>query len=85
MAPSVTQPSSINWSMIEEMVLRCSLDRRARSARDIGWYSRMKLSAMRRLICLAVSLVAGRKSVRSIFRMPLPAGDETPAPGWRRD
>jgi hypothetical protein len=36
MAPSVTQPSSINWSMIDETVLRCRPDLRARSALDIG-------------------------------------------------
>ena len=41
----------------------------ARSARDIGWCRRMKFSAMRRLICRAVSLVASWKLVRSILRM----------------
>jgi hypothetical protein len=40
-----------------DTVLRCKPDRLARSARDIGLWRRMKLSAMRRLIWRAVSLV----------------------------
>jgi hypothetical protein len=56
-----------------DTVLRCKPDRLARSARDIGLWRRMKLSAMRRLIWRAVSLVATRKLVRSIFAHPFPA------------
>src|SRR6516225_4845630 len=51
-----------------DTVLRWSPDRRARSALDIGWWRRRKLSAIRRLICRAVSLVATWKFVRSILR-----------------
>ena len=56
--PSVTQPSSISSSMIAETVLGWRPEQRARSARDSGAWRRMKLRAMRRLICLAVPLVA---------------------------
>ena len=55
-----------------DTVLRCKPDRLARSARDIGLWRRMKLSAMRRLIWRAVSLVATRKLVRSILRIHFP-------------
>ena len=55
--------------MMAETVLRCSPEHRARSARDMGSFRRMKLSAIRRLICRAVSLVASWKFVRSILRM----------------
>src|ERR1700749_1291317 len=42
---------------------------RARSAREIGWRSRMRLSAIRRLISRAVVRVAMLKSVVLILRM----------------
>ncbi len=37
LAPSVTQPSAINWATIADTVLRCRPERRASSARDSGW------------------------------------------------
>ncbi len=55
--------------MIAETVLGCRPERRASSARDIGWWLLMMLSAMRRLIWRAVSLLATLKLVRSILRM----------------
>ena len=57
--------------MIADTVLRCRPERRARSARDIGWCLLMMLSAMRRLMWRAVSLLATLKFVRSILRMGL--------------
>ena len=68
-SPSLTQPSTISSSMMAETVLRCRPDRLARSARDSGSCRRIRLSAIRRLIWRAVSLVATWKLVRSILRM----------------
>src|SRR5271157_330453 len=56
--PSMTQDSLINCSTIKEMVLRCKPQRRARSAREMGWRVRMRLRTMRRLISRTTSLDA---------------------------
>jgi hypothetical protein len=70
MAPSCTQCSAINCSMICETVLRCRPENLARSARETGCRARISCRMMSRLIPRAVSLEASLTSVRSTRRMP---------------
>lgn len=69
-APSRTQFSSISCSTICEIVLLPSPDRRARSAREMGWLARISSRTISRLMMRAVSLVASCNSARSMCRMP---------------
>jgi hypothetical protein len=54
----LTQPSTISSSMMAENRAALEAGSPARSARDRGSCRRIRLSAIRRLICRAVSLVA---------------------------
>ena len=61
MAPSKTRPSSISSFTSRVTAPRRVPMRRARSAREIGWCVRIRLSAICRLISRAVPRVATRK------------------------
>ena len=58
MEPSRTHFSRISCSTICETVLRYNPERRARSAREIGWPVLISSSTISRLMRLAVSLEA---------------------------
>src|SRR5882762_8672443 len=72
MGPSITHLSAINASMMSETVLRCRPERRARSAREIGWPVRIRFKTIRRLISRAVSFEAARSGLRLTCRTGTP-------------
>ena len=67
-APSTSSPCSISSFTSGVTMPRATSIRRARSAREIGWYSRTRFRTIWRLISLVVVRVARWKLRGSIFR-----------------